>query len=369
MEDIIKVLHVGATMDRGGTETLVMNLLRVLDRDRLQIDIVEQTQRRCDYDDEIEALGTRIYRCPTISPRNLRQYRMWWRQFFQEHPEYRIVHGHSRGSAPIYLNEAHRAGRVTILHCHSNSYVKGLAGVVRCIWQIPLHWIADYNFACSYEAGVSQFGKKRPFRVINNGIVSKDFSWSPQTRKALRSELNLEDSFVIGNVGRFETPKNHPFLIDIFSEVKKIIPHAKLMLIGIGTHEEMIKEKARQMGISDDVLFMGLRSDVCRLHQAMDAFVFPSLYEGMPLALVEAQAASLPCFVSDTVSKDVKVTDLVQFISLKDPAGAWAKQIADAMQNAPERKDRSEEIAQAGFDIRSTAEELERFYREVLSHD
>ena len=369
MEDTIKVLHVGATMDRGGTETLLMNILRVLDRDRLQFDIVEQTQRRCDYDDEIEALGSRIYRCPTISPKNLRQYRMWWRTFFLEHPEYLIVHGHSRGSAPIYLSEANRAGRVTILHCHSNSYGKGLAGVARSIWQIPLHWIADYNFACSYEAGISQFGKKRAFRVIKNGIISESFSWSPQTRKTLRSELSLEDSFVLGNVGRFETPKNHPFIIDIFSEVKKIIPHAKLMLIGSGTNEEMIKEKTHQMGIFDDVLFMGVRGDVCRLHQAMDAFVFPSLYEGMPLALVEAQAASLPCFVSDTVSKDVKVTDLVQFISLADPPDVWAKKIADTMRSSPERIDRSREIIQAGFDIHSTAAELEQFYREVLPHD
>ena len=311
MVEKIKILHVVGQMDRGGTETLLMNLLRILDRSRFQFDFVEQTQRRCDYDDEIEALGSQIYRCPTISIRNLKSYRTWWRSFFREHPEYKIVHGHSRGSAPIYLDEAKKAGCVTILHCHSNSYGKGLSGFLRFVWQIPLHWMADYNFACSKDAGISQFGKRAHFDVIKNGILSKCFSWSTETRASIRKEYGIENALVIGNVARFEKPKNHIFLLDIFKEIKTVRQDAKLLLVGKGSMEKEIRSKASCYGMLDDIIFAGVREDVQKVLQAMDVFVFPSLYEGLPLALLEAQSTGLPCFISDTVSQEAVITDVV----------------------------------------------------------
>ena len=169
MTEKIYVLHVVGRMDRGGTETLLMNLLRTVDRSVFQFDFVEQTQDKCDYDEEIIRLGSKIYRCPTISPTNLNSYRSWWKSFFDKHKEYRIVHGHSRGSAPIYLDEANKADRVTIANCHSNSHGKGVKGAIRYLWQLPLRSIADYNFACSYDSAISQFGKKSEFKVIKNG--------------------------------------------------------------------------------------------------------------------------------------------------------------------------------------------------------
>lgn len=365
MEEKINVLHVVGEMDRGGTETLLMNILRVLDRDRFQFDFVEQTQRRCDYDDEIEALGSKIYRCPSISPKNLWQYRMWWRHFFLEHSEYPIIHGHSRGSAPIYLQEANRANRVTIMHCHNNSYGKGIPGVIRAIWQIPLHWIADYNLACSYDSGVSQFGRNGKFEVIKNGILADRFTWNPEVRKEVRKELELEGSFVIGNVARFVEQKNHTLLIEIFREIKHLRHDAKLLLVGRGPKENEIRALASSYGILEDIVFAGQREDVDRLYQAMDIFVLPSLFEGFGMVNIEAQTSGLPCFVSDTVAPEVAVTDLVHFLPLTIPPEKWAKEILSRAVPGEERRDRLDEIVRAGYDITTTAKKLYSFYSDV----
>ncbi len=366
MEEKIRVLHVVGQMERGGTETLLMNLLRVLDRDRFQYDIVEQTQRRCDYDDEIEALGSKIYRCPTISPKNLASYRAWWKTFFREHPEYRIVHGHSRGSAPIYLDEANKAKRITIMHCHNNSYGKGVSGVVRAVWQIPLHWVADYNFACSYDSGVSQFGRNGRFEVIKNGILAERFSWDPNVREEVRAELGLGNALVVGNIARFVEQKNHRFLIDIFRALKQMRPDAKLLLIGNGPKEQEIRTQADDYGIIDDIIFMGIREDVNRLYQAMDVFVLPSLFEGLGIVNIEAQTSGLPCFASDTVAPEAAVTELMRYLPLRMPPEQWAREILSGLIPEYERRDRCKDVAEAGFDIRTTAERLYSFYSDVI---
>lgn len=369
MDDKIRVLHVVGQMDRGGTETLLMNLLRILDRDRFQFDFVEQTQRRCDYDDEIESLGSRIFRCPTISPTNLSTYRAWWRNFFQEHPEYPIVHGHSRGSGTVYLQEANHARRVTIMHCHNNSYGKGLSGMLRYLWQIPLHWVADYNFACSYDSGTSQFGKRGNFEVIKNGIISERFSWNLESRTRLRDELKLNDSFVIGNVARFEAQKNHHFLIEIFRDIKMKCPNSKLLLVGRGTKEVAIRAQATEYGILEDVVFAGTREDVNDLYQAMDVFVLPSLFEGFGMVNIEAQTSGLPCFVSDTVAPEAAVTDLIHYLSLNMSPKHWADEVLNGRIDEKDRRDHRSEIVRAGFDIQTTAERLYAFYTDVMKND
>lgn len=366
MEDRIRVLHVVGQLDRGGTETLLMNMLRVLDRSRFQFDFVEQTQKRCDYDDEIEALGGRLYRCPTIYLKSLSSYRSWWRDFFLAHPEYRIVHGHSRGSAPIYLREANRAERITIMHCHSVSFDEGrLPGPIRYVWQIPLRWIADYNFACSRGAGVSQFGRNGRFEIIKNGIIPELYAWDPEIRAKVRKELGVKDSLVLGNVARIEKQKNHGFLLQIFQEIKRIHPNSKLLIAGKGSKEAEIRAKAAEYGVLEDVIFVGARDDVYNYYQAMDVFVLPSLFEGFPLVLVEAQSSGVPCFVSDTVTQEAAVTDLVRFLPLSMPPGQWAEEILSGASSGAGRRDRRDEIIRAGYDIRSTVDRLCVFYTDV----
>lgn len=367
MDAPVRILHVVGRMDRGGTEALLMNLLRTVDRTKFQYDFVEQTEDVCDYDEEILSLGSTIYRCPHISPSNLGQYRAWWRNFFRDHPEYPIVHGHSRGSGPIYLSEAGKAGRITIAHCHSSSHGKGIPGLIRYLWQLPLRYAADYNFACSYDAGTSQYGKKGEFRVIKNGILIEKYIWNRDARTHIREKMCLADAFIVGNVSRFETPKNHLFLVTVFSELKKRCPNAKLMLVGKGTLEAGIREQIAKLGLQSDVIFTGARADVNELLQAMDAFVFPSLYEGLPLALVEAQAAGLPCFASDKViAPEVKLTELMHFIPLEQSPAQWAEYILSHTVTPDQRRDQSQAIIEAGFDIRTTAEQLNTFYLDVL---
>ena len=370
MDTPIKILHVVGRMDRGGTEALLMNLLRTIDRTKFHYDFVEQTRDVCDYDDEIRALDSTIYRCPHISPKNLRQYRRWWRDFFRAHPEYRIVHGHSRGSGPIYLDEARRAGRITIAHCHSGSHGKGVSGLIRYLWQLPLRHAAAHNFACSHDAGISQYGRKGRFRVIRNGIQIEKYTWNPTVRAALKKEMGLEDAVVFGNVSRFEIPKNHRFLVSVFAEIKKRCPRAKLMLVGQGGLEAEIRSQIAQLGLEHDVVFTGVRSDVNALLQVMDAFVFPSLYEGLPLALVEAQAAGLSCFASaKVIAPEVRLTDILHFIPLEESPARWAEYILAHTVPAEQRRDQSRAIIDAGFDIRTTAEMLNNFYLEVLKDE
>lgn len=366
--DKIHVLHVVGQMNFGGTEAFLMNLLRVIDREKYQFDFVEQLQEECAHDKEILSLGSKIYRCPHISPLTLGSYRKWWREFFCEHPEYRIVHGHSRGSAPIYLDEAKKAGRITIAHCHSNSHGKGIRGAARYVWQLPLRHMGDYHFACSNAAGVSQYGEGTAFTVINNGILSDRFKWNPETHKRIRERYGIsDDSLVVGNVARFELPKNHKFLIEIFSAIHKKLPNAKLMLVGTGSLEHEIREQVERLGLYSSVVFVGNRSDVYEYYQAMDVFLLPSLYEGLPLVSVEAQASGLISFTSDkVVAPECKVTELMHFIPLENTHEQWAEQIMETVKNSEPRRDHSEAVKRAGFDIGATAEWLCGFYRKAL---
>lgn len=366
----IKILHVVGRMDRGGTEALLMNLLRIIDRTQFHFDFVEQTQDICDYDQEIYAYGSRIYRVPHITLTSITKYRKWWEMFLKEHPEYRIIHGHSRGAAPIYLKEAQRQGRTTILHCHSNAYGKGVKGKIRYIWQLPLRKLADYNFACSYDSGVSQFGNNGKFKVIKNGIPTRLYSWDPAMRKTKRQEFGLADEeLVIGNVARFEEPKNHKFLLKIFCEIKKINPRSKLMLVGQGTLEKTIRKQTIELGIKDHVIFTGVRSDVNELMQAMDVFVLPSYFEGLGIVNVEAQTAGLPCFVSDKViPQEVNLTELMHYISLSASPKEWAQKILEGKIAIENRKDMSRKIIEAGFDIEFTCDVLCEFYKGLVNH-
>lgn len=362
----IRVLHVVRQMNRGGTEALLMNLLRTIDRDKFQFDFVEQTDECCEYDEEIISLGSRVYHSPHISLRNLHSYRMWWREFFKKHPEYRIVHGHSRGSAPVYLYEAKKAGCVIAVHSHNNSFGKGIRGFGRYIWQFPLRYMADYNFACSIDAGISQFGKKGKFTVIKNGIITEKYSWNPISRKRIREAYNIDDKFVVGNVARFSGQKNHFFLIDIFNEIQKRKPQSVLLLIGQGGLEERVRQQVSKFNLEEKVIFAGVRPDVEDYLQAMDVFVLPSLFEGLGIVNIEAQAAGLPCFVSaDVIPAEIDLTDLVHHISLKKSPSEWAEQILDNQIPLENRKSRTEEIKNGGYDIEDTAKLLCEFYEEM----
>ena len=368
MDDKIYILHVIKKMDRGGTEALLINLLRTIDRERFQFDFVVHTDEKCDYDDEIVSLDSKIYHAPSFTGKNIIQYKDWWKKFFIKHPEYSVVHGHTRGIAPFYLSEAKKAKRITIIHCHSNSFGKGLKASLRNLWQIQTRHIADYNFACSYDSGVAQFGKKNTFEVIKNGIQAERYIWNPNTRKTVRDELKVDGQFVVGHVGRFCQEKNHKFLVDIFNSIHKIEKNSVLLLAGRGALEREIHSYVDKLSLSQSVMFLGVRNDIPRLMQAMDAFVLPSLYEGLGIVNIEAQAAGLPCFSSaDVVAPESAVTDLMTFIPLSDGPEIWAEKVLSNQILPEDRRNTIDEIRKSGFDIRTTADYLSEFYKRITN--
>lgn len=356
----IRVLQVVTHMNRGGLETMLMNYYRHIDRRKVQFDFLVHRQERGAYDDEIEALGGRIYRFPRLVPWS-RSYKKSLSQFFTAHPEYRTVHVHQDCLSSVILKEAEKCGvPVRIAHSHNSSQDKDLKYPIKLIYKRSIPRYSTDLFACGKQAGEWMFGGA-PFRVLNNAIDTGLYRYDAAKSKKVRGELEIpEDALVTGHVGRFSSQKNHSFLIDIFAEVCKAEPEAYLLLVGDGELRKKTEEKVRALGLAEHVVFTGVRGDVPDLLGAMDVFVFPSLYEGLPVTLVEAQAAGLKCVISDCIPSDCNLTGLVSRCPLEEPAESWAEKIR-AIKRV-EHTDTCREIAAAGFDIGENARWLEEFY-------
>ena len=356
---MIRILHIVSFMQRGGLETLIMNCYRHIDREKMQFDFIVHRTFRADYDDEIEAMGGKIYRLPRLNPFSP-GYKKALVNFFQSHPEYRIVHCHLDCMSALPLAAAKRCGvPVRIAHGHNSNQDKDWKYPLKRLYMRKIPAVATHFFACSEEAGEWMF-PGQTVTIINNGIETERFAFSPEARCQVRKKLGLKKELVLGHVGRIVPQKNHDFLIDIFSEVAKRSPDAKLLLMGTGPLEDQVRRKVNELGLTDRVHFLGVRSDVNRILQAVDVFVLPSRYEGLSLTSVEAQTSGLRCFFSDTVSEACGMTDTVTFMRLEAPAAQWATDILK--QAGQTRTDHSHEIRAAGFDIQTTADWLFEFY-------
>lgn len=363
----LRVLQVVNYMDRGGLETMLMNYYRNIDRDRVQFDFLVHRSERAAYDDEIEKMGGRIYRIQRLVPWN-RSYRKELANFFDTHREYQIVHVHRDCMSSVILKEANRHGvLVRIAHSHNSYQDKDLKYPIKLFYMRSIPKYATHLLACSAVAGDWMFGGV-PYMTVKNAIDTKSFSFSPDVRSKKRAELGIDDKFVVGHVGRFMYVKNHSFLLDVFSSISKKRQNAILLLVGDGELVGEIKEKAKMLGIADKIVFLGVRSDVGEILSAMDVFVFPSIYEGLPLTLVEAQTSGLPCVVSDGVPAECAVTDdLVSLLPLSLGADAWADKILDASKMP--RTDRSDEIRARGYDIKTEAHKLQDLYVNTYEHN
>lgn len=375
MSQQIRVLHVIGIMDRGGAEAMIMNLYRNIDRNKVQFDFVENSSEPAAFDEEILALGGKIYRCPHYNGKNHFSYLKWWNSFFQEHTgEYPIVHGHLGSTAAIYLSIAKKHNAYTIAHSHNTNAQRSMGQLIYNIFSYPTRHIADHFFACSFAAGKDRFGKKigenpQKCQVFPNAIDSRKFVYNSDTRTTVRKKLGVdEDTILIGNVGRFAQQKNHCFLIDIFVELKKQSENAKLLLVGDGVLRAQIEKKIDENNLQNAVILTGVQADVTPFYQAMDLFLFPSLYEGLPVSVVEAQAAGLPCLLSEDVPADTAITELVQFLPRKESTIQWAQKALSMVRYA-NRTDTNAEIKKAGFDIVATAQWLENFYCEVACRE
>ena len=355
----IRVLQVVTHMERGGLESTLMNYYRHIDRERVQFDFLVHRQERAAFDDEIESLGGKLYRLPRLVPWS-EGYLAALNHFFDEHPEYKIVHVHQDCLSSVILRAAAQHNiPVRIAHSHNANQDKNLKYPIKLWYKRSIPKYTTNLFAGGKDAGAWMFGGA-PYQIINNAIDATAYSFNPKKRIEMRHQLGLADKLIIGHVGRFNPQKNHPFLLDIFAALLRKEPNAVLLLVGGGEDMLKIQAKAHALGIAEHVRFLGVRSDVADLMQAMDVFVFPSLYEGLGIVLIEAQAAGLPCVVSDTIPREAYLTDLVTAEKLSSSVEAWAEKIL--AKRAIPRIDRRAEIAAHDFDITTEAVKLQEFY-------
>ncbi len=360
----IRILHVVTAMNRGGLETMLMNFYRNIDRNVVQFDFLVHRSKKGDYDDEVLKMGGKIYRLPNISLKNIKGYISEMTKFFKEHTEYSIVHSHIDALSCIPLKIAKNAHvPVRIAHSHNNNFEMDSKYPIRMLLKKMIKGNATDLFACSSEAFEFMFGLKcKEGAVVNNAIDTSKFKFSREIRIEKRKELGIDNKFVVGHIGRFHFQKNHEFLIDIFKKVYDKDKDAVLVLIGAGADEEKIKMKVSDLGLDEAVKFLGVRSDISDLMQTMDVFVLPSRFEGLGIVLIEAQATGLKCFTSDkVVPEEAKVTDLLEFIALEKSAEFWANEIL-RYKSGYERKDTTQQIIDAGFEIQSVAKRLQEFY-------
>lgn len=363
-ENDMRVLHVLGIMNRGGAETMIMNLYRTIDRDKVQFDFVVHLDAVGDYDREIKHLGGNIFYAPRYCGINHFAYIVWWEEFFQKHPEYRIVHSHIRSTASLILAMAKSYGRITIAHSHSTSNGSGIKAAVKRLLQFRITKYADYLLACSDDAGKWLFGEKATtggnYRIFRNAIDVNTFSYDENARKKIREEFGLNESFVVGTVGRITTPKNPYGIIRIVQGICEQMPTAHFLWVGTGDLEPEVRVLVESSEIKNKVTFAGSRADVPELLSAMDVFLFPSLWEGLGIAVLEAQASGLPCMVSDSVPEEACVTPLVRRIPVDD-IQQWVSAIM-AVEEKTDRNDFSAEIKAAGYDIADTTKWLQDFY-------
>ncbi len=362
----LRVLMLFTILNRGGAETMVMNYYRNIDRSRVQFDFAVHRQERGAYEDEIERLGGRIYRFMPLNPLTFHKYRKQISHFFDEHPEYKIIHGQCSESGYFFYREAAKRGiPVIIAHGHSSHVPFDLKLIMRTYLKHRMRPYLTHGFTCGDEAAIWLFGKKLGKRAIhlNNAIDTRRYVFSEEKRNKVRSELGLSDStLVVLHVGSFVMPKNHPFMIDVFQQFHQRHADSVLLLAGAGPDRKSIEDKVARLGLADSVRFLGSRDDIPDVMMAADAFLFPSIFEGLPVTLIEAQSTGLDCLISDRIPKEVIVTDRMHVMSLQQSPSQWADQLLQLATSKHERTSTLQQIIDAGYDVRKNAPLLEDFY-------
>lgn len=353
-----------SSMDVGGAETFIMKQYRQLDREKYQLDFCVNVERRCAYDDEIEALGGRIFRIPPKT-QNPVVCLSSLKKIVKENGYEAVFSSSAKAGVALDLLAAKAGGAKRVIHRSSSAGNDG--GKAEKIAGTTLGLLArivpDVKLAPSVLAAEYCFGKgcveKGKAHILNNGIDTDIFSYSDELRAKTRQSLGLSDEFTLIHVGRFVQVKNHSFLIDVFEEVVKAHSNSKLVLVGVGDLQEKIQLKAREKGLEEKIMFLGARKDVNALLSAADVLVFPSFYEGMPNAVIEAQALSLRCVISDKITKECSITDLVDFLPLGD-AKQWADKILP-LADGYERKNMAEHFRKIRYDAKSTLEDFIKY--------
>ena len=352
-----RVLHVIGAMDRGGAETLIMNVYRNIDRSILQFDFLVHETRECDFDSEIRALGGSIFSIDRLNGINTVSYIKQCRDFFCTHHNYCAVHVHIGSSACFVIKEAKKFGLFCIAHSHNTNPSLSLLEIGFRLFSYPTRYIADYYLACSREAGVDRFGNSvvtsNRFSVLNNGIDVKRYKFSSKTRSSMRRDLGIApEQKALCHIGRFSDEKNHEFLLTAFSKCGGGDFDGRLFLIGRGPLRNDTEQLAAELNIRDKVVFLGVRSDIPDLLMAMDLFVFPSKWEGLGIAAIEAQASGLPCILSPALPDMAVCSPYAYKMDSLNSTSAWAERMVDEPIRADsDRIDGVNYVGESGFDI------------------
>lgn len=367
----IRVLHVIGSMNCGGAETLIMNLFRKIDREKVMFDFLVHTSQKGIYDDEIGELGGKIYHIDKFLGKNIFSYYRYVNEFFKTHEEMKIVHGHIGSSASLYLYAAKRNGCVTIAHSHSTgNEKKSLHDMAYSVCSYPTRYIADFFFGCSSEAGRSRFGGRivcgERYKNFANAIDTERFVFKKEKRAAIRNELGINDKFVIGTVGRISEAKNPLFTVEVFYEYNKINKNSVLLWVGDGELADYVRNKIKELSIDDRVIMLGQKTNVQDYLMGMDIFLFPSKWEGLPTSVIEAQASGINCLLSTAITKEVEITDLITWMALDNSTKEWANKIDKI---TPKKRDgRKEEIIKSGYDINTQARFAQDLYLTIYKN-
>lgn len=354
-------------MKRAGAETMIMQYLRQLIKDeRFEFSILVHGYDKGDYDDEIATFGVPVYHVPVRGKHPL-TYTREVKKVLKTHPV-DIIHCNMDSACGDFLAIAKECGiQHRIAHSHTTKFQaqKGIKKLIGECSKRKIHNVATRRLACSQKAGQWLF-EGDSFEIINNAIDLSLYLPSKDTRQRKRKELGIsEDAFIIGHVGRLCYEKNHRFLLQVFTRVKAKRPNSKLLLVGSGNLTDEIKAYATELGISYDVMFLGLRSDIPELMQAMDCFTLPSLFEGLPVSGIEAQAAGLPCLFSDRITPEVCMTNYARLLPISD-IDLWV----DNLEKLPSENNafQAQKILKSrGYDIITESEKLKKLYVSIIS--
>lgn len=361
---MIRVLHVVVNMNRGGAETLLMNVYRKIDRGKIQFDFL--TFKEGVFDDEIKELGGILHRIPSIRESFPINFFRNLLRFFKKHSEYSIVHSHMDKMSGFILKAAKKSGiPVRIAHSHSTkSEGNFISRAFKFCVGLLIRNAATHRLACSKESGKWLFARG-DVTIVNNGIDLDLFKSDRELRNTVRNELGIdENTLVLGHSGRFSKQKNHKFIVEVFAELLKLNQNSKLLLVGGGDLEDAIRLQTLKYGVSDKVIFMGIVSDVYKYLNAIDVFIFPSLFEGFPVALIEAQAIGLPCIISNRITIDIIFNkDQVTALEIGKPI-EWANAINSI--KAFSYEDGNAKIIDCGFSIKRTVDIITDFYERIF---
>ncbi len=347
-----------------GIVSYSMNYYKKLNKDfKIDFLISGEIEDEC-YRELISSNGNTIYKIPSIKSNSIFKFNKCVDEFFKKHNDFHIVHCHIANIGLIYLWYAKKYNiKIRILHAHATKSSPNFWHRLRNDMAQPItNSLATEYCACSYMAGKAVFNN-RPFKVIHNAIDKNKYEYSKEIREKKRKELNITSQFVIGTVGRIDEQKNPIFIVDTFYEFSKIHSNSILLYVGDGSLLNAVINRVKYFNIQDKVIFLNHREDVNELYQAMDAFLLPSLYEGLPVVGIEAQCAGLPVFTSDTVTKELKISDSIYFLKLNDGADIWAAEIYKHMKDA---RKKIEDFKKTGYCIDEEAGKLSEFYTELI---